>query len=161
VRLYLPATFPLLRAWLADRAATASGSAYGVTPSLREWYREADAEELEHAAAMLAAAAALELIAADPVAPPRRAVLAVDVDDSACAPVPDERGAVRVGRAIAYPQWASALVDDADAQAAVQTAVALLRDPNADADDLEFALGDAEAAELGWYGVQELPFVLG
>jgi hypothetical protein len=161
VRLYLPATVPLLRTWLAAAAATAAGPVYGVTPSLREWYREGDAEELEHAAASLAAAAALHLIAADPAAPPRRAVLAADVAETDCSPVQEERGAVRVPTPIPVADWASALVDDVGAEPAVRAAVGLLRDPGANADDLDFALGEAEATELGWYGLQELPFLLG
>jgi hypothetical protein len=160
VRVYLPATVPLLRDWIAADAATALGTAFAVTPSLREWYREGDAEELEHAASSLAAVAALDLLAADPSAPPRRVVLAVEVADGECIPEPDERGALRLRAAVPAKRWASALVDDPAAEPAVLAAVALLRDRGADADDLDFALGEAEAAELGWYAVQELPFLL-
>jgi hypothetical protein len=53
------------------------------------------------------------------------------------------------------------LVDDDGAAAVVAAAVELLRDPAADAADVDFALGEAEAADLGWYAVQELPFLLG
>jgi hypothetical protein len=127
---------------------------------LREWYREGDAEELEHAASSLAAVAALDLIAGDAGAPARRVVLAVDVEDGDCVPEPDERGALRLRGPVPLNRWASALVDDAAAESAVVTAVALLRDPGADADDVDFALGEAESAELGWYAVQELPFLL-
>ena len=56
-------------------------------------------------------------------------------------------------------RWASALVDDVAAEPAVVAAVALLRDAVRLADDVDFALGEAEAAELGWYAVQELPFI--
>ena len=48
-----------------------------------------------------------------------------------------------------------------DAAAVVTPAVALLRDPAASADDLDFALGEAEAADLGWYHVQELSYLFG
>ena len=139
--------------------ATPAGTSYAVTPSLREWYREGDAEELEHAASSLAAVAALDLIASDAAAPPRRVVLAVDADDSECIPDLDERGALRLRGSVPSARWASALIDDVAAEVAVLAAVALLRDSGAAPDDLDFALGAAEAAELGWYAIQELPFL--
>lgn len=160
MRVYLPATVPMLRDWIAADLATAAGTAFAVTPTLREWYREGDAEELEHAASSLAAVAALELLAADTSAPPRRVVLAVDVEDSECVPDRDERGALQLRGPVPAMRWASALVDDRTAESAVATAVALLRDSGADADDVDFAVGEAEAAELGWYALQELRFLL-
>ncbi|HWC34915.1 MAG TPA: hypothetical protein VG650_08810 [Mycobacteriales bacterium] len=159
MRVYLPATIPLLRDWVAAGTATPDGAAYAVTPSLREWYREGDAEELEHAAATLAAVASLELLARDREAPPLRIVLAADVADGDCIPDPDERGALRLRESVPSARWASALADDEAAEPVVRAAVALLRDPSAAADDVEFALGEAEATELGWYAVQELPFL--
>lgn len=161
MRVYLPATFPLLRSWLAAGSATVTGPAYAVTPSLREWYREGDAEELEHAASLLAAAAALGLLAADPEAPPRRVVLAVEIADADGVADHDERGVLRLRGPVPSAQWGSALVDDAAAESAVSAAVSLLRDPAAPADDVDFAVGEAEAAELAWYAVQELRFLLG
>lgn len=159
MRVYLPATVPMLRDWMSAGVATSSGTAYAVTASLREWYREGDAEELEHAASSLAAAAALDLLAADPSAPSRRVVLAVDVEDAEGIPDLDERGALILRGAVPSARWASALVDDAAAEAVVAGAVALLRDPGAAADDVDFALGEAEAVELGWYHVTELQFL--
>jgi hypothetical protein len=41
VRVYLPATLPLLRSWL-DAGRATGATAYAVTPALREWYREAN-----------------------------------------------------------------------------------------------------------------------
>jgi hypothetical protein len=161
MRVYLPATIPLLREWLAAGSAAPAGSAFAVTPSLREWYREGDIEELEHAAALLAAVASLDLLADAPGAPRRRVVLAVDVDDAAVVPDLEERGALGLRGSAPVTGWASALIDDEVAAEVVTAAVALLRDPSASADDLDFALGEAEAADLGWYGVQELPHLLG
>jgi hypothetical protein len=159
MRVYLPATVPMLRDWIAAESATASGMAFAVTPSLREWYREGEAEELEHAASSLAAAAALDLLAAEDSAPARRVVLAVDVEDGDYVLDPDERGALRLRGPVPSKCWASALADDVGAEPAVLAAVALLRDSSAAADDVDFALGEAEAAELGWYAIQELPFL--
>lgn len=160
MRVYLPATVPMLRDWIAAGLATAPGAAFGVTPTLREWYREGDAEELEHAASLLAAAASLHLLAADFAEPRRRVVLAVDVDDRDAVPVLDQRGAIRLAGAVPVAKWASALVDDAAAEPVIDAAVALLRDSTAAADDVDFAIGEAEATELGWYAVQELPFLI-
>jgi hypothetical protein len=160
VRVYLPATIPVLRDWLARGLATPVGLAYGVTPSLREWYREGDIDELEHAASLLAAVASLDLLADDASAPRRRVVLAVDVEDSQVVPDHDERGALRLRDAVPSERWASGLLDGEDASEVVTGAVALLRDSAASADDLDFALGEAEAADLGWYAVQELSHLL-
>jgi hypothetical protein len=159
MRVYLPATVPMLRGWMVAGIAEPAGPSYAVTASLREWYREGDAEELEHAAASLAAAAALELLAADAQAPARRVVLAADVAEGDCAPDPDERGALRLREPVSSVKWASALIDDEAAAPTIRAAIALLRDSSAAADDVDFALGEAEAAELGWYGIQELPFL--
>lgn len=159
MRVYLPATIPMLRDWIAAGVASPTGATFGVTPALREWYREGDAEELEHAASSLAAVASLDLLAADPVAPARRVVLAVDVDDSECTPDADVRGALRLREDVPNARWASALIDDVAAEGAVLAAVGLLRDPGAAADDVDFALGETEAEELGWYAIQELPFL--
>src|SRR3954454_12815752 len=68
VRVYLPATVPLLRRWVAEGRAPA-GLAWAVSPGLREWYREGDEEEMEYAAQLAAGRASLDLFAADPEAP--------------------------------------------------------------------------------------------
>jgi hypothetical protein len=160
MRVYLPATLPLLREWLDAASASPLGVAYGVTPALREWYREGDIDELEHSASLLAAAVSLDLLAADPAAASRRVVLAVDVDDAQVTPDQDERGALRLTEPIPLKRWGSALIDEADAPAAVQTAVAVLRDRSASVDDVEFAVGAAEDVDLGWHAVQELRYLL-
>ena len=160
MRVYLPATIPLLREWVSLGSATASGPAFAVTPSLREWYREGDLEELEHAASLLAAVASIELIAADASAEARRVVLAVDVDEAVVSPDLEQRGALRLAGPLPRAQWASALIDDPGAAGVVEAAVALLRSPAVEPDDLDFAFGEAEAADLAWYAVQELSYLL-
>jgi hypothetical protein len=159
MRVYLPATLPLLREWLATGSASPSGAAYAVTPALREWYREGEIDELEHAASLLASVASLDLLAADPGAPLRRVVLAVDVDDAQVTPDLAERGALRLARAVPSERWASALVDEVGSEPVVTAAVGLLRDAAASADDVDFALGEAEDTDLGWYAVQELAYL--
>jgi hypothetical protein len=80
MRVYLPATLPALAAALeAAEIGPAPMQAFTVTPALREWYAQADLEELEYAALNHAARASLWLLLANPDAPGRRVVLAADV----------------------------------------------------------------------------------
>jgi hypothetical protein len=173
VRLYLPATLPRLKQWLSEGEAALGDEgpaslAFAVTPSLREWYREADLEELEHAAQVAASIGSLWLLAADPSAPRRRVILAADLPDEQVAPVSQHgRAAVTLATAVPLKRWGSALVDDVEAGTVVATAIAALG-PAASAtageatltDDAQFALDEAEAYELGWYAVQELRYLL-
>jgi hypothetical protein len=165
VRLYLPATLPRLAYWLSEGEATLidygpGELAFGVTPTLREWYHEADLDELEHAAAVDASVGSLELLAEDPLAPKRRVVVAVDVDDGLATPVPARgRAALTLAGPVPVNQWASALVDDATADLVVATAIASLAGAARGDDDAQFALDEAQAHELGWYAVQELHYL--
>jgi hypothetical protein len=156
VRIYLPATIPLLLTWRSAGAATPDGSAYAVTPSLREWYREGDTDELEYVAGVAAAIASLGLLGTDPAAPRRRVVLAAEVADGAVTPAPGERGAVRLGGPVPLKTWASVLVDSEDAVGVVTAAVDALEAAGRGDPDAEFALDEAAATELGWFGIQEL-----
>jgi hypothetical protein len=162
MRVYLPATLPLITEWLAAGVALPSGPAYAVTPALREWYREGDIDELEHVAQVAAAGGSVELLASDPTAPRRRVVLAADVADTDVEPIPlTQRAAVRLAATVPRSGWASVLVDDASADVVVATAVANLARAALGDEDARFALDEAAATELGWYGVQELPHLLG
>jgi hypothetical protein len=161
VRVYLPATLPLLKQWL-DLGEAVADSAYAVTPTLREWYREADLDELEHAAQLDASVGSLELLDADAAAPRRRVVVAVDVDETDITPLSSiGRAVVRLAGPVAVSRWGSALVDDAEADLIVATAIASLAGAARGEDDAQFALDEAEAQELGWYAVQELRFLVG
>ncbi len=115
MRVYLATTMTGLAKLLADGSVEVP-VAHAVTPALREWYVEGDAEELEYAALTNAARASLHQLAADPAAPPRRVVLAADVADAAARPAPDvDRAAVRLAGPVALRDVVSAHVDDADA----------------------------------------------
>ena len=160
MRVYLPATLPLLAAWLEAGHAT-PGPAAAVTPGLREWYREGDTEELEYAAQRVAARLSLELLAEAPGEPRRRVVLAADVPDADVAFVDDPRGTVAVGAAVPFAVWASAFVDDEEADVVVSAAATALGAAAAGDQDAAFAVDEADATELGWYGVQELSSLLG
>jgi hypothetical protein len=160
VRVYLPATLPLLTRWL-DAGAAPPGIAAAVTPGLREWYREGDADELEYAAQRVAARLSLELLADDPEAARRRVVVAAEVADADVAVLDEPRGTVTVGGAVSASTWASALVDDEEADVVVSAAATALGGAAAGDEDAAFAVDEADATELGWYAVQELPHLLG
>src|SRR5919106_4562846 len=84
MRVFVPATLPMLHRWDSSRLIDAP-SGFAVTPALREWYATGDTEELEYTALTHAAEASIRLLASDTDAPPRRVVVAADVDDA----VPD------------------------------------------------------------------------
>lgn len=159
MRVYLPATLPMLAQWVADGHACPC-LAGAVTPGLREWYREADTDELEYAAQRVAARLSLELLADDPGAPRRRVVVAVDVPDDDVAPVDDPRGTVAVGVGAKRAWWASALVDDEESDVVVSAAATALGAAAAGDEDAAFTVDEADATELGWYAVQELDQLL-
>ena len=159
MRVYLPATIPMLARWLAAGQAP-PGTAYAVTPALREWYREGGEEELEYAAQLAAARASLDLLADDVDAPRRRVVVAADVTDLDVAPLGEPRAAASLGVAVPLSHWASALVDDDDSEAVVSAAVTALGAAAAGDDDAAFLVDEAEATELGWWAVQELSDLL-
>lgn len=163
MRVYLPATLPILTRWLASGQAP-PGAGHAVTPALRESYREGDEEEMEYVAQLAASRAALDLLADDPDAPRRRVVLAADVPDLDVAvtgePGRGARSAVAVGGPVPMSTWASALIDDEDSEAVVSAAVTALGAAAAGDDDAAFLLDEAGATELGWYAIQELPHLL-
>lgn len=166
MRVYLPATLPLLAQWVAAGEAAPPDIglgplAFAVTPALRESFHEADLDELEYAAQIAASVGSLELLATDADAPRRRVVVAIDVaDEHVSVAAPQGRAAVRLSGALPVTRWASALIDDADAAGVVAAAVAALRPAAEGDDDAQFALDEAEAHELGWFAVQELHHLL-
>jgi hypothetical protein len=164
VRVYVPTTVAGLRKLLADeQVQPLSGTAFALTPGLREAYTAGDEEELEYVAMTEAARASLRLLGAeladDPDAPPRRAVVAADVDDVTLRPDLDA-AVVRVSGPIPMRRLASVHLDLAEAADAVRAAAAVIDAADLGDEDAELAVGDAEDHELAWYGVQELPFVL-
>ncbi|QIP86221.1 hypothetical protein GLX30_21755 [Streptomyces sp. Tu 2975] len=168
MRVYVPLTLPgLAAAHKAGELGPGPLTAYAVTPGLREWYVSDDIEELEYAALSRAAAASLRLIAGDPDAARRRAVVAVDVPDQDAVADPDRvldagaLGEVRIARAVPMSKAAAVHVDADDAVDDVSAAVAALGAADHGDDDAQFTVDGAEDHELLWFGVQEIPNIVG
>jgi hypothetical protein len=164
VRVYIPATLSMLRTLVkTGELAAVGGTAFALTPALRESYAGGDAEELEYAATADAARASLRLLAveleADPEAEPRRAVVAADVDDVTLRPDLDH-AVVRLSGPVSMRQVAAVHVDTEAAEPSVRAAAAVMDEADLGDPDAEFTLGDAEDHELAWYAPQELPFLL-
>lgn len=178
LRVYVPATVPMLRELVADREIQAIGNtAFAVTPALREAYASGDDEELAEVAMAEAARASLRLLAeeqasadlggadaGDAAAPAqgpifRRAVIAADVTGATLRPDLDD-AVVKLAGPIAYDRIASVHVDLAEAESEVSKAVEIIDAADLGDPDAEFVLGDAEDHQLAWYATQELPFLL-
>ncbi|APE16160.1 DUF6912 family protein [Mycolicibacterium pallens] len=164
MRVYIPATLAMLQQLVADGSLQPlSGTAFAVTPSLRESYAEGDDEELAEVAIGEAALASLRLLAAesersDGELPLRRAVLIADAD---ATPRPDlDDAVVRVSGRVNLDQVVAAYVDNSDAEPAVKAAIAVVDDADLGDEDAEFIVGDAQDHALAWYATQELPFLL-
>ncbi|MBT2366914.1 hypothetical protein J7E88_16750 [Streptomyces sp. ISL-10] len=168
MRVYVPLTLPgLAEAHRTGQLGPGPLSAYAVTPGLREWYVSDDIEELEYAALSRAAAASLRLLAGAPSAARRRVVVAVDVRDQDAVADPDSvldasaLGEVRIGAAVPMSKAAAVHVDADDAVADVTAAVDALGAADHGDDDARFTVDGAEDHELLWYGVQEIPNIVG
>jgi hypothetical protein len=179
VRVYLPSTLPDLsvrvqldaagapadpRAVVADPGETA----YGVTPALREWYREGDLEELEYVALTHAARASLRLLASSGASGERRAagalrrvVLAVDVPDRDVVAAPHvDVAAVRVGAPVVLEAIAAVHVDDPAAASDVEAAAGVVDAADSGDEDARFTVEGLDDHELQWYATQELGTLL-
>lgn len=156
----MPATVPMLRR-LVDKGELhpVNGTAFALTPALRESYATGDTEEMEYAAMLDAARASLRLLSLDVDAPPRRAVLSADIDRVELRPDLDY-SVVRLNGPVTMQCLAAAHVDTADAEDAVRQAVKVVDAADLGDPDAEFVLGSAEDHELAWYAPQELPFLL-
>lgn len=162
MRVYLPVTLSVLgRLQHTGELGPAPLTAFAVTPALREWYANADAEELEYAATVDAARASVRLLDGDPAAPRRRALVAADVPDELVTVHPElDRAVVRLAEPVPLRLVASVLLDDADAVDDVRAAAAVVLEADLGNPDAQFVLDGAEDHQLGWYAVQELPQLL-
>ncbi|MFQ6327092.1 DUF6912 family protein [Nocardia sp. CWNU-33] len=181
----------MLRELVANRELRAvSGTAFAVTPALREAYASGDDDELAEVAMGEAARASLRLLAAEREEPAESADH--DPADDAAPAESDDAGptathshspvyrraviaadvigaklrsdlddaVVRLTSPISYDQIASVHVDLAEAEPQVAKAVDVVDAADLGDTDAEFVLGDAEDHQLAWYAAQELPFLL-
>lgn len=160
---YIPATLAMLQQLVADGSLRpVSGTAFALTPKLREAYAEGDDDELADVALREAALASLRLLAGEAAAealPPRRAVLAADVADVTYRPDLDD-AVVRLPGAVAIDDVIAAYVDNADAEEAVARAIEAVDAADLGDEDADLIVGDAQDHDLAWYANQELPFLL-
>ncbi|OBF93585.1 hypothetical protein A5773_19445 [Mycobacterium sp. 852014-52450_SCH5900713] len=142
-----------------------NGTAFALTPTLREAYAEGDDDELAEVALREAALASLRLLAdtepegAAGSLPPRRAVLVAEVGDVSCRPDLDD-AVVRLAGPVALEDVIAAYVDNADAEPAVKKAIEAIDAADLGDEDAELIVGDAQDHDLAWYANQELPFLL-
>ncbi|MGV0791618.1 hypothetical protein ABQE89_07415 [Mycolicibacterium sp. XJ1819] len=153
----------MLQRLVADGSLHArSGTAFAVTPTLRESYAAGDDDELAEVALREAALASLRLLSHDDGAaglPPRRAVLVADVAEAEARPDLDD-AVVRLSGPVGLDDVVAVYVDNADAEDAVSAAVEAIDAADLGDDDADFVVGDAQDHDLAWYATQELPFLL-
>lgn len=167
MQIYIPVTLAMLQQLVADGSLLpVNGTAFAVTPRLREAYAEGDDDELGDVALREAALASLRLLAGagaseqpDAKLPPRRAVLVADVGEVTLRPDLDD-AVVRIGTPVATEDVVAAFVDNAAAEADVSAAIAVIDEADLGDEDAELTVGDAQDHDLAWYATQELPFLL-
>jgi hypothetical protein len=164
MRIYIPATLTMLRTLVeSGELVPVSGTAFAVTPMLRESYAAGDTEELEYAAMNEAARASLRLLAAEldggSATLARRVVVAADVDPVQLRSDLDD-AAVAIAGAVPLSAVAAVHVDSGEAEDAVRAATAVVDAADLGDPDAEFTLGDAEDHQMAWYVTQEIPFLL-
>ena len=141
-----------------------NGTAFALTPTLREAYSDGDEDELADVALREAALASLRLLGdtnPDGGLPARRAVFEADVDDNDVTLRPDlDDAVVRVAGVVALGTVIAAYVDTAAAEPAVLAAVEVVDSADLGDEDAELTVGDAQDHDLAWYAPQELPFLL-
>jgi hypothetical protein len=131
---------------------------HAVTPALREWYTEGDLEELEFVALLSASRESLSLLAADPSAPPRRVVLAADVDAGTLTPDPSRgRSGARVSTRIPLSAVVSVHIDETGVAGTIAAAVRVEPAAASGDEDAVFQVDHAQACDLLWYDVTEIP----
>lgn len=169
MRIYIPVTLAMLQQLVTDGSLRpVSGTAFAVTPKLREAYAEGGDDELGEVALREAALASLRLLAGatdgrdgpdSDTLPPRRAVLVADVSDVTLRPDLDD-AVVRIAEPVTTDEVVAAFVDNAAAEVLVKAAVEVIDAADLGDEDAELTVGDAQDHDLAWYAVQELPFLL-
>jgi hypothetical protein len=168
MQIYIPVTLAMLQQLVTKGSLwPVNGTAFAVTPRLRESYADGDDDELGEVALREAALASLRLLAIAAEAtdqpvdelPPRRAVLVADVGEPTLRPDLDD-AVVRISEPVAIDNVIAAFVDNAIAEADVRAAIAVIDAADLGDEDAELTVGDAQDHDLAWYATQELPFLL-
>lgn len=163
MQVYIPVTLAMLRELVADGELwPVNGTAFAVTPALREAYSAGDEEELSEVAMREAAMASLRLLAnhdGEDQLPARRAVLVADADDAKLRPDLDD-AVVRLAGAVPISAVVAVHVDLAQAESDVVRAAEVIDAADLGDEDAELVVGDAQDHDLAWYATQELPFLL-
>ena len=161
MRVYIPATLAMLSLLITDGDfQPRSGTAFAVTPALRESYAEGDDDELAEVAIAEAAMASIRLLAteSDDDLPLRRAVVVADADAESR---PDlDTAVVRLKGRVGLDQVVAVYVDNIAAEPAVAAAIEVIDSADLGDEDAELTVGDAQDHALAWYATQELPFLL-
>lgn len=159
-RVFVPATLPLLAQWLeAGEIRPRSGTAFAVTPALREAYASGDEEELAEVALDEAALASLRLLSGEEAAPALRVVLVLEVPSVELRPDLDE-AVVRVQPPIALDSVDCLYVDLLAAKEVVARAAAVVDAADLGDPDAEHVVADAQDESLAWYASTELSLAL-
>ncbi|MGZ8176670.1 DUF6912 family protein [Williamsia sp. SKLECPSW1] len=168
MRVYIPATLRMVSGLTGSGSfESVGGTAFALTPALRESYTSGDDEELAEAAMREAARASLRLLSAegespsdtdDPL-PPRRVVVAADVEPVTLRPDLDA-AVVKIPPSVPLAAIASVHVDVAEAESAVAKAVEAVDAADLGDEDAELTIGDVDDHDLAWFATQELPFLL-
>lgn len=165
MRIYVPATWPMLRSLVKTGVLDPiGGTAFALTPGLREAYTSGDDEELEYAAMSHAARASLRLLAVElglgeESTPARRVVVSADLEDVTLRPDLDD-GAVRITGAVPFESIAAVHVDTEEAEYAVRQAAGAVDAADLGDLDAEFLVGEAEDHDLAWYDPSEVAFLV-
>lgn len=166
MRVYVPATWPMLQSMIkTGLLEPIGGTAFALTPRLREAYTSGDEEELEYAAMSEAARASLRLLSVEfglgeDGTPARRVVVAADLEDVTLRPDLDD-GAVRIAGPVPLEKVAAVHVDTEEAEYAVREAASHVDAADMGDLDAEFHIGEAEDHELAWYDPSEVAFLVG
>jgi hypothetical protein len=163
MRVYLPATLPLVVRLLSTGTLPGPVAGVAVTAEFRAWADRdgpSDDEELELAALAEAARGSLRLLAGDR-ASDRRVVLACDIPDASVRVEDGSEtawpGQVRVTSDVLAGWVKAAHVDDAVAAADVRRATGVVAAADADDADAEAVVAGLDAHDLLWYAPEELP----
>lgn len=163
VRVYLPATLPVLSALRDSGRMTPPPEAHAVTPDLREWYAEGDQEELEYVAFTRAAQDSLRLLRQAAGAPRRRVVISVDMPTNTVTRGDRELGSslVLLGADVPLSAVVAVHVDGVEAESVVAAAAGVVEEAAAGDPDARFTVDSAEDHELEWYDPTELGLLIG